>query len=207
MPLLQQDLRCHVVGRANHAKSAIIVALVILAVTKVGEANVTFVVEEDVFGLEVPVDDVHLVKILERQDDFCCIESSPWLRKVLLSCYVREKLPSVDKVHDETQPVCSLEGIVQLNDERMVYHLKNSPFSFGGLNKPSLVNGLVDVDDASKVLSVLQLLLKLCSGLLFLLQCVFPDDLHRINLASIDLFYLQNFSVCSFPHNVEKFKI
>jgi hypothetical protein len=44
---------------------------------------VSVVVEEDVFGFEVAVDDVEIVEVVEGEGDFCSVEFGDWIWKSL----------------------------------------------------------------------------------------------------------------------------
>mmetsp|Transcript_4405 Transcript_4405/g.16062 ORF Transcript_4405/g.16062 Transcript_4405/m.16062 type:complete len:287 (-) Transcript_4405:489-1349(-) len=207
VPLVQQDLWCHVVGRPDHAECTIVPAVLILAVSEVSEADVALVVEQDVLRLQVSVDDAHLMKILQRQDYLSSIEASARLREDFLPCDVGEQLPPVDEVHHKAQPVGCLECVMKLDDERMVHNFKSPPLSLGGLNEPTFVDRLVDVYDSSQVLALLKLSLKLGSVPLLALEGIFRDDLHRINLSGINLSHLQDFSIGSFPDDAQALKV
>ena len=50
---------------------------------KVGDFDVSVVVEEDVFGFEVAVDDVEIVEVVESEGDFCGVEFGYWVWKSL----------------------------------------------------------------------------------------------------------------------------
>ena len=51
--------------------------------TKVSNLDVTVICEEDVFRLEVAVDDVVCVEVVEGHSHFCRIELCHWVRKPL----------------------------------------------------------------------------------------------------------------------------
>jgi len=50
---------------------------------KVGHFHVSISAEEQVFGLQVTVDDVEGMKVVERQGDFCGVEFSDRVREAL----------------------------------------------------------------------------------------------------------------------------
>jgi hypothetical protein len=51
--------------------------------TEVGDFDVSVVVEEDVFGFEVAVDDVEVVEVVEGESDLCSVEFGDWIWKSL----------------------------------------------------------------------------------------------------------------------------
>ena len=53
--------------RAAESRRPVLLADVLLGEAKVRELDVAVVVDQDVLGLEVPVDDVQLVQLAERQ--------------------------------------------------------------------------------------------------------------------------------------------
>ena len=64
--------------------------------------------------LQVPVDHILLgVEVVQRRHDLRPVEAGPLLREHAVSRQVEEQLSSVGVLHDETQAVRSLEGILK----------------------------------------------------------------------------------------------
>lgn len=72
--LLRDDLRRDVLRGAHDGVRFGVGAGEFLGDTEVRELEVAVGVEEDVFRLEVAVYDVHLVEVLEREEDLCRVE-------------------------------------------------------------------------------------------------------------------------------------
>jgi hypothetical protein len=93
--------------------------------TEISQLYMPFGVEEDVFRLEVPVDDAVLMQALEGQQNLCGIKSSSVFREPLFSPEVIEELAAVQKVNDEIQLLRGLESVMQSDDEGMPNLLQN----------------------------------------------------------------------------------
>lgn len=65
---------------------------VLLAKAEVGEDDVTLRVQQDVLGLQVPVDDVERVQVAQRARDLGGVETRPWLQEAALTLEVVEEL-------------------------------------------------------------------------------------------------------------------
>lgn len=65
---------------------------VLLAQAEVGEDDVTLRVQQDVLGLQVPVDDVERVQVAQRASDLGGVETSPRLQEAALTLEVVEEL-------------------------------------------------------------------------------------------------------------------
>lgn len=55
----------------------------VLCEAKVCDLDVAVKVEEDVFWLEVAVNDVEAVEVVECEGDLCCVEFGDWIWKPL----------------------------------------------------------------------------------------------------------------------------
>lgn len=75
---LRDDLRRHILRCADDGVRFGVGAGEFLGDTEVSELEVAVGVEQDVFGFEVAVDDVHLVEVLEREEDLGSVELGAW---------------------------------------------------------------------------------------------------------------------------------
>jgi hypothetical protein len=67
----------------------------------------------------VPVNDSMLVKELESERNFGCVEPGSWLVKLPSSLYLEHEVPPIDVLHDEEEPVLGLETRVEGCEEGM----------------------------------------------------------------------------------------
>lgn len=91
-----------------------------LTKTKVAERNVASVIEQDVLGFQVSVDDIEPVETLQRTEELGCIEPGSVDVESLLLLQVVEQFASIDKGEDEIKFFRRLEGELQRNNERVV---------------------------------------------------------------------------------------
>jgi hypothetical protein len=91
-----------------------------LAETEIAEGDVTGVIEEDVLGLEVTVDDLEAVQAFKRAQQLCSVEPGTVDVESLFSLQMVEQLSTVDECEDQVQLFRRLEGELQGNDERVV---------------------------------------------------------------------------------------
>mmetsp|Transcript_15445 Transcript_15445/g.34065 ORF Transcript_15445/g.34065 Transcript_15445/m.34065 type:complete len:291 (-) Transcript_15445:1126-1998(-) len=95
VPLSSQHLGRNVLGRAAEAvRPRGVVAHPLFREAEVGQPHVAVLVQKDVFGLQVAVNDVHFVHILQREGDLRCVEARPVLRKPPHLPQVEEQLPA-----------------------------------------------------------------------------------------------------------------
>ena len=73
-------LRCEVVGRTAQSPRYI---LAVLSKTEIGDFYVPVIIEEDVLWFEITVNDVEIMKVVEGQGNFRCIEFCYWVGKAL----------------------------------------------------------------------------------------------------------------------------
>eukprot|EP00960_Hanusia_phi_P040867 754696-Hanusia_phi.AAC.2 len=183
----EHDLRRHVERRADEGEAAL---------------DVTELVEENVLGLEVSEQDPHLVQVLHRQDDLCCIEDRPGLGEPLLLGEEGEQIASFDVVHHEDEAVDGPEGEAQLHDERMLNYLQRSPLRLQALHRPVSLEGRVQVYEALKVLPPLQLPLEV----VFLLgvdDAILGHHLHGVHLSAVYLAHAVDLTVGPLAQGVE----
>lgn len=91
-----------------------------LAQSEVAEGDVADVVDEDVFGLEVAVDDVELVQVLERAEQLGGVEPAALLVEAALTLEVVEELATVDERQAQVQLLGTLKRELERDDERVV---------------------------------------------------------------------------------------
>lgn len=91
-----------------------------LAETKVTEGNVASVVEENVFGFEVSVDDVEAVQVFEGAEELSGVEAGAVLAEAAFTLEVVEELTAVDKGEAEVELFGVLEAEFERDNERVV---------------------------------------------------------------------------------------
>lgn len=64
-------LGCEIIGRTAERPHG---GQALLRESEIGDLDVSVEVEQDVLGLEVPVDDVVVVEVVKRERDLCCVE-------------------------------------------------------------------------------------------------------------------------------------
>ena len=87
-----------------------------------------FLVQKDVIGLKVAVDDVTAVEFFQCHDDFCEIHAASFLGEAALLLQTAPQVSSRTEVEDHEQSVGVLEGEVQADDERMVDRAQHALF-------------------------------------------------------------------------------
>ena len=93
--------------------------LVLLGETKVGEAHVACVIKQNIFGLQVAVDDILRMQVTKAKRDFSCVKLRAFLVEPALVFQVKEKLPARKIVHNDVELRClGLECVVKLHEER-----------------------------------------------------------------------------------------
>ena len=90
-----------------------VVCHVRLAEAEVDELDVSLLVEHDVLGLEVAVDDVEAVQVLQGQDDLLQVELGHRLHHQPLHLHPPEQLAAAAKLLHQVQPLRRLEGELQ----------------------------------------------------------------------------------------------
>ena len=107
--------------RAAECRRPVLLADVLLGEAKVRELDVAVVVDQDALGLEVPVDDVQLVQLAERQRQLRQEELRLGDGEGLLVAQVVVELTALDEVDDEVELIRRREGVVKLHEERVVH--------------------------------------------------------------------------------------
>jgi len=121
----QQQLRGKVLGCTAEGVGAVLVLHVKLAKAEVAEGNVTLIVEQDIFWLEIAVDDVEAVQALEGAQQLSRVETTAVDIETLFPLQMMEQLAAVDKSKNEVELLGTLEGKLEGNDERVVDLGKN----------------------------------------------------------------------------------
>lgn len=111
-----------VLGRAAE-RVGLFVFSDLLRQAEVCDPDVAVCVDEDVFGLDVPVHDVLLVHVLEAQQDLTHVELRQLLREAPLLQQVEEQFAASANVHDEVELAGALERPMQLDKKGMVAKL------------------------------------------------------------------------------------
>ena len=91
-----------------------------LAQTKVAKCNVTGVVEENVFWLQITVNDVEAVQTLESAEKLGRVKAGAIDVESLLLLQVMEEFATVDKRKDQVELFRRLKGEFQRHDEGIV---------------------------------------------------------------------------------------
>jgi len=112
---------------------------------------VASVIEKDVLGLQITVDDVETVQALQSAQQFSGVEPSSVDIEPLFLLQMVEELSTVDKGQNKIQLLWRLERELQRNDEGVVDLGQNRPFGksmrdFGSGNDVCFANGLEGVD-------------------------------------------------------------
>ena len=87
------------------------------------------IVQQDVLGLQVTINDIEAVKMFQRAKQLCGIEPAPVLVELSFPLQVVEELPAVHETHHEVQFVGGLEGEFEGDDEWVVHQSENGPLS------------------------------------------------------------------------------
>ena len=115
------------------------------------------VIEKNVLGFQITVNDVETVQALQSAQQFSCIEPSSVDVKPLFLLQMVEELSAVDKRQNKIQLLWRLEREFQWNDEGVVDLSQNRPFGesmrdFGSGNDVCFANSLEGVDSVRVLL-------------------------------------------------------
>jgi len=80
----------------------------------------SIVTQQNILRFEISVDYSLRVQVLQRDDYFSRVEKDLRLSESLLLHQVEEKAPTTLVVKQQVQLLLALEGVVQLQDERVV---------------------------------------------------------------------------------------
>ena len=89
----------YVLGSAAHGIGELVFAETDLRKPEVSELDVSVFVYEDVFGLQITVDDISLMKVFESEKDFGRVKLSDTFRKLLVSSQQVEQF-SLHRISD-----------------------------------------------------------------------------------------------------------
>jgi len=81
------------------------------------------VVEQQVFWLQIPVDNVQLVQVLNTGYNLVEKFNSQWLFNPLVFYYEVKKFSTLSVLHDKVELFWSLYNFIELNDVWMSNHL------------------------------------------------------------------------------------
>ena len=82
---------------------SVLILHVQLAETEIAESNVSSVIQENVLGLQISVDDLKSMQALESAEQLCGVEAGSVNIESLFSLQMVEQLSSVHKCEDEVQ--------------------------------------------------------------------------------------------------------
>lgn len=89
-----------------------------------------FAVEDDILGFEVAIDYAVAVETLKGQDYLRCVETGSLFSEFGLLAQMEEKLTTVKEVNHEVQSLWGLEGVMQLDNERVINSFQNHAFNY-----------------------------------------------------------------------------
>lgn len=127
------------------------------AETEIAQSDVAGIIEKNIFGFQVTVDDLESMQAFERTQQLRSIEPSTVYVEALLSLQVMEQLSAVYKSQNKVKLLGRLERELQGNDERIVdlgqhRSLSESMCDLRPRDDVSFSNGLEGVDPASILL-------------------------------------------------------
>ena len=86
-------------------------------------------IKENVFRLEIPIDDTVSVETSKSFNELSCIKTCSPLAKLLILSQVVEKLATVQEIHDEVELGWRLESIMKLHNEWTINLLQDVSLS------------------------------------------------------------------------------
>uniref|UniRef100_A0A7S3IL17 Uncharacterized protein n=1 Tax=Strombidium inclinatum TaxID=197538 RepID=A0A7S3IL17_9SPIT len=98
----------------------VVLRLVDLGEAEIGEFDVTIEADQDVLGLQVPVENFGLMQVLKSQSYLGGIELGARFVEALLSREMSENLTSLNELHHEVDARGLGENLLQGNDEGVV---------------------------------------------------------------------------------------
>jgi hypothetical protein len=122
-----------------------------LAKSKVAQGDVAGVVQQNIFRLQVSVNDIEAMKTLQRTEQLGSVKPRPVNVEPLLFLEVMEQLSTIDKRQNEVELLWRLEGELERYNERVVDLRQNRSFGkcvghFGPRNNVSFPNRLERID-------------------------------------------------------------
>ena len=106
-----------------------IVGLGEFAEAEVGDDDVTFLVEENVLRLHIPVEDIVLVEMSDAHNHLRDVEPRAVLAETVALLQVVEERSPREKLHPEIQLPLGLERELQAAEKRMTDFLQNLPLA------------------------------------------------------------------------------
>lgn len=128
-----EHFRGQVSGTATEGFGEVFLSDVLLCEAEVSEATVTVRVNENIFRLEISVNDIKRVDVLDGQHDFGDEEPGLVLLKDLLFVEVEGEVAARAVVQDHVEVVGSLEAVVHFDHEGVVSILQDVALSDGVL--------------------------------------------------------------------------
>lgn len=139
----------------------------------------SFVVHEDVLGLQVPINSVQLLmEVLQREEHLRRVEGRNFLGEDLILVEVFVKIAPLHVVHHIVQSGFVLEGEVEVDDEGMLTLHKNEFFGEDTLLR-----------------------------LLFVLKFLLFEDFHGVELPTLFHFYFVHFAESSLADPTQKIEV
>jgi hypothetical protein len=129
--LRRNYFRRQVVGRAAQRPCDV---RDLLGEPEVGDLEMAVAVEQQIFRLQVAVDDVVRVQVVQRERDLGGVELCDGVGEALGLAQQTKQLPALDKVHDHVQVLGVLEGAPQRDQERVLDLLQHAPLVVGVLD-------------------------------------------------------------------------
>jgi len=96
---------------------------------KITERNVPGVIQQNILGLQVAIDDIEPVEMFQRAKQLRGIEPAPVFVELSFPLQMIEELSTIYETHDEVQFVGGLEGEFEGDDEWVVHQGENGPLS------------------------------------------------------------------------------
>lgn len=87
----------------------------------------TSVIEKDVLGLQISVNDIETMQAFQRAQKLCCVKSGTINVETLFLLQVVEELAAIYECENKVQLLGRLEGELEWYDERVVDLGKNGP--------------------------------------------------------------------------------
>jgi len=79
------------------------------------------VVQQDILGLQVTIDDIESMKMFQRAEQLRGVEPAPVFIELSFPLQMVEELSTIHETHDEVQFVGGLEGEFEGDDEWIVH--------------------------------------------------------------------------------------
>jgi len=117
---VEQHFGSQVFGGSAKGVGKLTGAQVRFAETEITQGDVASGIEQNVFGLEIAVDDIVLVQMFEGEDEFGNVESSAFLGEATLALQVPEELASGLVVGDKVELGGALEREFETDEEGAV---------------------------------------------------------------------------------------